>query len=151
MYASNQGLGRGSSATREGNSTLAQRMTMPITYSIDRENRIIEEKWTGTVTREELADYWVRYLGDPEVLDIRRTLVDLRESDITFIGSEMENLVQSLVLPALKGRDWKTAIVVSEPLQFGVSRQYQVFAERYSKDAIFDDINEAKCWLLARK
>jgi hypothetical protein len=32
-------------------------------------------------------------------------------------------------------------------VQFGVGRQYQVFAERYSHDAIFDNPDQAKAWL----
>jgi len=121
---------------------------MPITYKIDRENRIIEEKWTGTIGRDDLSDFWSSFLEDPEVLDIRRTVVDLRESQIIFTGTQLNILIQSIVIPALKGRDWKTAIVVSAPLQFGVSRQYQAFADKYSKDSIFSDMAEAKSWLL---
>ena len=124
---------------------------MPITYSIDRQNRVIEEKWMGTIDKDDLADYWKRYLEDPEVLDIRRTIVDLREAHILFTGNQMEALIASIVLPALKGRDWKTAIVVEQPVQFGVSRQYQVFADRYSKDAIFNNMDEARGWLLSLK
>lgn len=124
---------------------------MPITYSIDRENRVIEEKWTGTIGKDDLADYWKRYLEDPLVLDIRRTIVDLQEAVIIFTGHQMEALITSIVLPALKGRDWKTAIVVDKPHQFGVSRQYQVFAGRYSKDAIFNNMYDARAWLLSLK
>lgn len=122
---------------------------MPITYSIDIENRVIEEKWTGTINKDDLADYWRRYLEDPEVLAIRRTIADLRDAQILFSGSQMENLIASIVRPALKGRDWKTAIVVAKPVQFGVSRQYQVFADMYSKDAIFYTMDEARDWLLS--
>ena len=124
---------------------------MPITYSIDRQNRVIEEKWMGTIDKDDLADHWKRYLKDPEVLDLRRTIVDLREAHILFTGNQMEALIASIVLPALKGRDWKTAIVVDQPVQFGVSRQYQVFADRYSKDAIFNNMDEARGWLLSLK
>lgn len=124
---------------------------MPITYSIDQENRIIEEKWTGTISKDDLADYWRRYLDDLEVLDIRRTIVDLRESHIVFTGRQMQDLIELIVLPDLKGQDWKTAIVVGESYQFGVSRQYQVFAEMYSKDAIFNNMDEARGWILSLK
>jgi len=47
----------------------------------------------------------------------------------------------------LKGRAWHTAIVVANPVQFGVSRQYQAFADRYSKDAIFGNEWDALRWL----
>ena len=120
---------------------------MPITYTIDREKKLILETWTGEVSASDLAEYWKRYLGDTEVLPLRRTVVDMREAVIRFTGWEMDRLIKDIVLPALEGRDWKTAIVVKEPTQFGVSRQYQVFAQRYSKDSIFSTVEEARTWL----
>ena len=121
---------------------------MPITYTIDREKNLITEVWTGKINAECLGAYWKRYLEDPHVLAIRRTLVDLRQADIFIMGSDLNDLIQSIVLPVLKGRDWKTAIVVEKPVQYGTSRQYQVFAHLYSKDAIFYDIEEARNWLV---
>lgn len=121
---------------------------MPITYTADRGKKLITEVWTGEIKAECLAEYWKRYLDDPDVLAIRRTLVDLRQADILFKGSDLDSLIQRIVLPVLKGRDWKTAIVVEKLLQYGVSRQYQVFADYYSKDAIFYDLEEARNWLM---
>lgn len=121
---------------------------MPITYIVDPDHRFIVETWTGSVGREDLRKHWRVYLADAEVLDIRRTLVDLREAAIQFTGEEMDALIAAVVLPKLEGRTWKTAIVVDCPVQFGVSRQYQVFAERYSTDSIFSDPQSAVAWLL---
>jgi hypothetical protein len=122
---------------------------MPIQYRIDRAAGIIEETWSGTITIGDLREYWRGYLADPEVLALRRTVADLREADIAFTGRELDMLVQSLVIPVLGDLGWKTALVVGRPVQFGVGRQYQVFAERYSHDAIFDDPDMAKVWLSA--
>ena len=122
---------------------------MPITYSIDRDQRVIFEKWTGEVTAAELRDYWRRFLADLEVMALRRTLVDLRQCRVLFTGTELSSLVRYLVIPTLEGRDWKTAIVVENLVHFGVSRQYQVFAESYIKDSIFVDPAAALEWLLA--
>lgn len=121
---------------------------MPITYSIDHDKRVIFETWTGEVTAADLGEYWNRYLDDPDVMAIRRTLVELRQCKIRFKGSDLAGLVESIVVPRLKGRDWKTAIVTDHPVQFGISRQYQVFAERYSKDSIFHEPEAALEWLL---
>jgi len=121
---------------------------MPISYTIDEEKGIITEVWTGDIAASDLESYWRRYLADPEVMRIRRTLVDLRECRILFKGVELSSLIQSMVIPILDGRDWKTAIVVEHPTQFGVSRQYQAFAESYSRDAIFSDPEDARRWLL---
>jgi hypothetical protein len=121
---------------------------MPINYEIDRDYKVIVEVWTGDIYADDLKAYWIRYLGDPEVLAIRRTLVDLRQCEIHFNGKQLDSLIQEIVLPVLHRRDWKTAIVVEGAHQFGISRQYQVFAERYSKDAIFHSIEDARKWLL---
>ena len=124
---------------------------MAITYRIDVENRLIEEKWVGAIDASGLRNYWINYLADPAVLEIRKTIVDLRDSIIMFNGYQLQNLIELHVLPILKGRDWRTAIVVDNPLQFGVSRQYQAFADKYSKDAIFKNMEEARRWLLSQK
>ena len=120
---------------------------MPITYSIDAERQIIFERWSGDVSGADLARYWRAYLADPHVLAIRRTVVDLRESNPTFTGAELASLIHTLVFDVLRGRDWITAIVVARPVQFGVSRQYQVFAECYSRDSIFEDLDLALAWI----
>lgn len=121
---------------------------MPITYTIDSEKNVIFETWTGEVRAEDLAAYWKRYLADPEVLEIRRTIVDLRASIINFSGMELKSLIQSIVMPVLKDRNWTTAIVaVGGSIEFGVSRQYQVFAGQYSKDSIFESVAEAEKWM----
>jgi hypothetical protein len=121
---------------------------MPITYRIERERSLIFETWTGEIRAEHLAAHWKRYLADAEVLEIRRTIVDLRASAIGFNGDELRFLVESIVLPALKDRKWKTAIVVvGGSVEFGVSRQYQVFAGQYSQDSIFASLAEAEKWI----
>jgi hypothetical protein len=121
---------------------------MPITYTIDPEKKLITEVWDGEISDKCLAAYWREYLADPAVLAIRRTLVDLRHANILFSGADLDFLIRSIVLPVLKDRDWKTAIVVENSTQFGVSRQYHVFADCYSKDAIFHNLEDAQSWLL---
>ena len=61
--------------------------------------------------------------------------------------SRDRQVVRTLVEPALNGRDWRSALLVGGSVHFGVSRQYQSFAEMYSKDAIFHDEDAALKWL----
>jgi len=121
---------------------------MPITYSIDRHNGVIREVWTGKVSATDLAAFWKHLLVDPDALAIRRTLVDLRNCDIAFSGEELLDVITTVAVPRLKGKNWRSALLVGEPVQFGVSRQYQSFAEIYSKDAIFDNEDAAFKWLI---
>ncbi len=119
----------------------------PISYTIDRSLGIIIEEWHGDVTAADLGALWNAYFSSPDVLALRKTLADLRDANILFTGNELSDLVSSVAIPALRGRDWKTALVVENPVQFGVSRQYQVFAEQYSTDCIFRNYEDAIHWL----
>src|SRR4051812_28484946 len=125
----------------------SRRARMPISYSIDHRNGVIVETWTGDIDATELGDHWRRYLADPEVLAIRKTLVDMRHCTVLFTGTQLSDLVRSVVEPNLQGKQWKTAIIVDEPVHFGISRQYHAFAESYSTDSIFDDRDAALRWL----
>ena len=120
---------------------------MPISYSIDHEHGHILEVWTGEIAATDLAAYWRGYLADPQVMALRKTLADLRNCKILFTGKQLFDLVNGIAIPALKGRTWKTAILVEDPGQFGISVQYQAFAESYSRDAIFKNPDDALAWL----
>lgn len=124
---------------------------MPIEYVVDHSRNIVVETWAGTIDANALASYWRDYLTNPEVMSCRRTLVDLRDAQIAFTGSELSNLVQTIVIPALHGKRWASALVVAAPDQFGTSRQYQVFAETYSADSIFHDLRTAEDWLIRQR
>jgi hypothetical protein len=120
---------------------------MPIDYAIDKSSGIIVEVWTGEVSAPVLAAHWKRLLADPEALSIRMTLVDLRNCDIQFSGEQLFDLIGTVAVPMLDGRNWRTALLVGKSIHFGVSRQYQAFAEIYSEDAIFHDEGAALKWL----
>jgi hypothetical protein len=120
---------------------------MPISYQVDSAKQLILETWDGVVDSSELARYWRHYLSDDKVLEIRRTVVDLRKAVIKFSGAELDYLIHSIVIPKLNGKKWITAIVVDKPYQFGIGRQYQVFAEYYSRDSIFSSLEDAIAWI----
>lgn len=120
---------------------------MSITYRVDHELNVIFETWTGEVSTGELEEHWVGFLADREVLECRRTVADLRNCTISFFGADLDALIVKHVMPVLEGRTWRTALVVAQPLQFGVARQYQVFADKYSADQIFADIETATAWV----
>lgn len=124
---------------------------MPISYSIDEVNGVIHEVWTGDVYANDLAAYWKDYLQDPRVLELRKTLVDMRLALPHFTGTELSDLINSIAVPLMGRLTWKSALLVAHPHQYGVTRQYHVFAEIYSRDAIFHDRDEALSWLMDDK
>jgi len=121
---------------------------MPIHYVVRPQDEFVNVIWSGTITADDLRQSWSTILADPEVLRIGRTLTDLRDADLDFSGDELAQVVQDVALPVLTGRDWRAAILVRSPVQFGVSRQYQVFADAIGEDAVFFDPVAARDWLL---
>lgn len=123
---------------------------MPITNTLNRDLNFIHEVWSGPISAMDLEKYWKVFLGDPEVLRCRRTLADLRDCVIQFNGHDLGQLVERLVLPVLGTMKWRTAVVTGQPVQFGVVRQYEVFADFYSTDSLFEDEQSALDWLLQK-
>ncbi len=120
---------------------------MPISYSINELEKIIVEVWWGEVDIATLTEHWRDCLACERVLALRRTLVDLTHARILFSQSELQLAVEEVVIPALKGRDWATAIVVKKTDQFRAGSQYQAIAQLYSYDSIFSDMDAARMWL----
>src|SRR5262249_25729645 len=62
-------------------------------------------------------------------------------------GDDLCRIVLEIVTPCRKRRGSR-ALVVKTPEHYGVARQYQVYAEHYSRDQIFRDLDAALTWLL---
>jgi hypothetical protein len=124
---------------------------MPITYTIDQQQKIIFTKWDGVIDATEISRHWTELLADTMALEIRTSIADIRSTDLQFTGDELHTIVLTQVIPALKGRDWTCAIVVAKPVQYGTSRQYQVFAQSYSSDNIFFDYEAGLAWLKTKQ
>lgn len=120
---------------------------MPIHYSIQPEEGLVEVVWSGTIDAGHLKTHWQTILTDPEARQLGKSLVDVRRATIGFRGHEMDDLLKSVALPLLGDLKWKSAIIVNNPVHYGVSRQYQVFAEGYNQNAIFHDPDAARAWL----
>ena len=122
---------------------------MPITYRKDLERNYAHVEWIGDITRSILVAHTVAFFSDPFVLSSGRNLTDVRRAILKITGAELHDIILENVLPQLKGRRRRTAIVVQGNDQFGTARQYALMAEDYSTDAIFYDCAPALVWLLA--
>jgi hypothetical protein len=121
---------------------------MTLTYRVDSALNVVFETWSGALTRADLRDGWERLMSDPAVQACRRSLADLTGAEFRLTGAELEDAVRGIILPRVQGGPWCSALVVSTPLSYGVSRQFQVFAEAGLHTAIFRDPDAAFTWLL---
>ncbi len=121
---------------------------MPIDCIPRPDDGFVEVIWSARNTAVELSRRWSEILTDPEVLRIGRALTDVRQAELGFSGEELAEVVDTVAAPALRGHYWRAAIVVRSPVQFGVSRQFEVFAHQFGESGIFYDPAEARRWLL---
>lgn len=120
---------------------------MPISYTLDLDQQLLLETWTGLVTANEVRHHWQAAIADRKARTLRRTLADLRGCQIGFSAEELHAAVTELLLPAMQHRDWVTAMLVTSKEQFRVSAAYQSVAILYSLDSIFIDPKAARAWL----
>ncbi|HWQ10752.1 MAG TPA: hypothetical protein VN436_16640, partial [Holophaga sp.] len=92
--------------------------------------------------------HWKAKLADPRVMRCKRTLVDVRESRFTFTGAEIQRLVESILEPELEGAGLRSAMIVEEPVQYGVANQFCAFFSRIGDVEIFQDEADALAWVL---
>jgi hypothetical protein len=119
-----------------------------ITNRVDSARGILYETWTGRITRDIIADYWREFVNDPAIQLCTKDLTDVREAEPDFTDRELRDLIHSILLPAAnKFHGLRTAILVGSAEQYGISRQYTVFAEYFGEAAIFTDEERAREWL----
>lgn len=125
---------------------------MPVTYKIDKTNRLIRTRCFGEVTVEEVLEHF-RLLGlDPDCPDRVDVLLDSSEQTTV---PEKENLRQvANAIAKIRGRvQFGTlAIVASSNVLFGMLRMFEVFAEEYfTESCVFHTLGEAEAWLAMRR
>jgi hypothetical protein len=104
-------------------------------------------RWTGVITAEDVTAYLKALLKDKQAIACGRSLADARECEVRIAGATLSDLVRSAVQPALTG--WAAALLVSQPAQYGIARQFQVLTETFMRTAIFTDEASARAWITA--
>lgn len=124
---------------------------MPISYQVDSVRGFITEVWRGDIDIAEVVAFWRALAEAEETQTIRRSLADVRDANPVFTAEELQAAVRDVLLPARKGRDWISAILVESVQQFRLSRQYQLFEQHQSRSTIFSSFDEAMGWLLKQE
>jgi hypothetical protein len=124
---------------------------MPVTYEIDRANRMIRTKCTGPVTIEEVLDHF-RILGqDPSCPDRVDVLLDLSEQTTIPTKENIEEVTRAIHGVQGRVQFGAFAIVACQDALFGMLRMLEVLAEHYFRETyVFRTKSEAETWLAAR-
>jgi len=125
---------------------------MDISTEIDKQKNIRWHVVTGRIDVREVAEYLKRIYASSDSNSEMSVFWDLQTADFSAVTSED---IRSLM--AYVGKIWgkggksKAALVVSNDLDFGLSRMYQIMMEGATSSAIevFKDIDAAKEWIEA--
>ena len=120
---------------------------MPVKHHIDLEASLGTFVVEGELDFEQLRSF-VEGLYE-EDLFLAGSLFDMRSATASDLStSQMRSLVALIEQRRRHPGPSRWAIVVSHDVDFGLSRMFEVFADKISTDIrVFRDIDEAKQWL----
>ena len=122
---------------------------MPTFYKIDKERRLVMSTYSGVLTIEDALGHQKKLLKDPDFDPSFSQLFDVtRVTDMRLTAEDVRTLAQRTVFSP----DSRRAILVSNDLQFGLSRMFGIFRETKGEKRIrvFRDLEEALEWVLAK-
>lgn len=122
---------------------------MGITYRFNPDLGFIHAVCDGFLTIDDMQAFWLSRLEERGGQDCCRYLADLRGCVIGCTGPELQRLVDAMKPRTPMEPKRRVAILVDGPLQYGTSRQFQVFFEGLGTSEICGDEAEAMAWLLA--
>ncbi len=130
-------------------SPLPRASSVPITYTIDPERRLVSSSASGHVTAAEILDHQDRLMRDPDFDPAFRQLVDF--SGATNISASSAD-IRVIATRNFFGQGARRCIVAPTAEIFGLARMFQTFRELSGGEEeiqIFKDRNEALQWLFA--
>lgn len=124
---------------------------MPVTYRIDKTKKIIYTTCVGDVTPDEVFDHFRVLVQDPDCPDRLNVMLDLSESASVPESHQLREVVDQIESIRHKVRFGVCAIVASRDVLFGMSRMFQVFAEKWFREIrVCRARDEAEAWLVSR-
>ena len=123
---------------------------MEISTEINKEKNIRYHIVSGAIDVNELIKYLKGIYDASDFNSEMSVFWNLQKADSSAVSSKDVDILSEYV-----GRQWgkggksKAALVVSNDLDYGMSRMYQIMMEgpTHSKIQVFRDINEAEEWL----
>ena len=123
---------------------------MPVTYQIDKPNKIIRTRCTGPVTIEEVLEHFRVLEQDPDCPDRLDVLLDLTEETTLPNPENLREVTIAISRVQATVQFGRCAVVVPNDALFGLFRMFEVYAENYFRESyVFRTTDEAEKWLSA--
>lgn len=121
---------------------------MPYQFSIDVQRNLVRERYSGTVTVQDLIECSKEEWAHPDYKGGMDVIVDARGTVFQVTREEMRDYAALLASKDAVGRQ---AIIVSTTLGRGLARMFELTAESsfdvWKDSRVFTTIEEAELWL----
>jgi hypothetical protein len=125
---------------------------VPVTYQIDKANRIIRTRCTGPVTIEEVVEHFRVLERDPDCPDRVDVLLDLSEQTSVPKKENLQEVTREIRRIRGRVQFGICAIVACTDALFGMLRMLEVFAEQYFRESrVLRTVSEAEAWLASQQ
>ena len=120
---------------------------MGMSYTIDRERRLVRSRGWGVVSSRDLQELTSRILADRAFDSALRSLADL--SEVTAVAVDMMVMAETAWMP-LYVPGTRRAIVATGDVVYGLARTFASIAVQAGHDVrVFREMREAEAWLEA--
>jgi hypothetical protein len=121
---------------------------MPLTYRIDSDAGMLLVVGEGTISQAERIEAISEWLRHPEFGPGLNTLCDFSAATSTPTMAELREIVSLVARHAKRIGRKKVAVIATEPVTFGVARQFQTLADSGPLNvSVFRDRRAALGWL----
>lgn len=125
---------------------------MPVTYQINRETAFIETRCTGEVTLDEVLDHFRQIEAEPALARRLDVVLDLDKTTSLPESAQLMEVTRAVERLREKVEWGACAIVASRDALYGMSRIFEVFAEKqFNRISVFRDRKEANRWIAANR
>lgn len=121
---------------------------MPVEFEVDHENGLVVTTLIGRVSTQESLAHIEHLVKNPRDYPHVSYLTDLRRAEHQASGEDIRKISESLSAheEVIAGR--KLAIVVSQPVMYGMMRMLELRLDAAPLDvAVFYEMDDAKRWL----
>ena len=122
---------------------------MIVNTVVDKKASVMIYTVTGKMTVEEIKSSYESVRSHPDFQENMNSIWDLRGADASKFDSQDVIKVARYFETQTKNRAvYKTAVIVSRDLEYGLSKIYQVAAaDLPAKIGVFNNLEEAKKWI----
>ncbi len=124
---------------------------MPITFLMNHNEGYFEVQYKGAISDTELLNAWRSFLNSDDWIPGSNGLADLSEAGLSTVSVNGLRALADYISYIYRKNgitSTKTAIYTPLPVPFGLSRMYEVFADKFLENVmVFKDREKAKQWL----